>query len=703
MLFHLGALTWLSLFAHYAKLQMDSIDFSSNTDQDDCSIQCNLNFFPYCATNGVTYINECFYLRARCLDPKIQLQKLPGIPCGLLGSMDATKYTGCEKGCAPVEFPYCGTNGVTYINSCALDIAMCEDANIQLARLPGLACGSESKFEISGSECDGLCSEHYIPYCGSDGRTYINYCDFRKSRCRDPTLSIVGFPGLPCESQIFDEKVIIQQTKKIECLRRNKCSSILLPICGSDGVTYRNPCEFKRARCRDPNLRRANILLPCGSKISDGVGGIIDKMPNTTSTGVARSCWFKCTKVWEYPLCGSDGITYSSYCEMRNALCVDPDLRLVKIPGVKCSSAFQFTNPIRIDKCRDDCPFGKTLSYICGSDNKTYYSYCEFSNEMCRNPELYLAKPMGFPCRDEDRSKELESREKEYQTIDEVYFGITNFNSNSFSDKIEESRVTDNSVVVINNANQNGDRSPPGVETTAKNLLFESSIYDSNNYNHIQTNNTAHKNLTSMLGYEVHMLHHGLQTDSCEFDCTSSPRLAHCGSNMLTYPSGCAFHRDQCRNPNLQLLAEPGTPCSELDHFEITQEKIQDCLRDCTHSQKVYHCLNTGETIYSYCEFLYLQCLIPGYRIVGQVGVPCDDISDYRFYKTSPDSDLDPEGAPLHHDDASFVSAGQQESGLADQQPEIAKEREFQSRMREMLNEIPSYEYTGLHRINHNY
>ncbi|KAK9173220.1 Kazal-type serine protease inhibitor domain protein [Cryptosporidium meleagridis] len=690
MLFHLGALTWLSLFAHYAKLQMDSIDFSGTSDQDECSIQCNLNFFPYCATNGVTYINECFYMRARCLDPKIQLQKMPGIPCGLLGSMDATKYTGCEKGCAPVEFPYCGTNGVTYINRCALDIATCEDANVQLARLPGLACGSETNFSISSSECEGLCSEHYIPYCGSDGKTYINYCEFRKSRCRNPTLSIVGFPGLPCESQIYDEKVIIQQTRKIECLRKNKCSSILIPICGSDGVTYRNPCEFKRARCRDPSLRRANILLPCGSKISDGVENIIDKMPNATSTDTHRSCWFKCTKVWEYPLCGSDGITYSSYCEMRNALCLDPDLRLVKVPGVKCSSDFQFTNPIEIDKCRDDCPFGKTLSYICGSDNKTYFSYCEFSNEMCRNPELYLAKPMGFPCREEDRNKDLESVAKEYQTMDEVYFGITNFKSNAFEEKIEESRMTKNSVIVINNANLQQNDIRNEMEKNSD-LLFDNKIYNSNNYNHIETNNTLHKNITNMLGYEVHMLNHGLETTNCEFDCSNSPRMAHCGSNMLTYPSGCTFHRDQCRNPKLQLVAEPGIPCSELGNFKITPEKMQECLRDCTHSQKVYHCLNTGETIYSYCEFLYLQCLIPGYRLIGHAGIPCDDISEYRYYKKS------------SNDESSIDDSNASDFNVGGGDYYENQERVFQKKIREMLNEIPSYEYTGLERIHHNY
>ncbi|KAH7650514.1 extracellular protein [Cryptosporidium bovis] len=683
MLFHLGALTWLSLFAHYAKIQMDSIDFSTQ-DQDECSFQCNLNFFPHCATNGITYINECFFMKSRCLDPKIQLQKMPGIPCGLIGSMDATKYTGCERGCPPVEFPYCGTNGETYINNCALEIATCEDSNVQLAKLPGIPCGSELKFEYSDLYCDGLCSEHYIPYCGSDGVTYINYCEFRKARCRDVTLTVVGFPGLPCDSQIFDEKVALERTKKLECLKHNKCSRILFPICGTDGVTYRNPCEFRRARCKNPTLRRANILVPCGSSLSDDVSNIIENMPNGTSSNVIKNCWYKCTKAWEYPLCGSDGITYSSYCEMRNALCLDPDLRLVKIPGVKCSTAFQFTNPVEIDKCKDECPYGKTLSYMCGSNNQTYYSFCEFSNAICRDPELYLAKPMGFPCRDEDRNAELEALNKEYQTMDEIYFGITNFQNNMVKTHIDESRSYESKTYIVNNnrlsnVNKNNnilnEHNIHGINTNNYDSRSEN---ESNNVNNKNRNN----NITNILGYELNILNNGLlhsESDSCEFDCSHSPKMPHCGSNMLTYPSGCAFHRDQCRNSRLQLVAEPGIPCSEIQGFSITNEKFQECIRDCRHSQKIYHCLNTGETIFSYCEFLYLQCLIPGYKIIGHAGIPCDDIHDYKYHR--------------QNEGDSNTSSNNWTSG--------DENEEFQRKLNKMLSEIPSYEYTGIKRLNY--
>ena len=36
----------------------------------------------------------------------------------------------------------------------------------------------------------------------------------------------------------------------IECFRRGICPRVRSEVCGSDGKTYRNECEFSRVKCR---------------------------------------------------------------------------------------------------------------------------------------------------------------------------------------------------------------------------------------------------------------------------------------------------------------------------------------------------------------------------------------------------------------------------------------------------------------------
>ncbi|EEA06615.1 kazal-type serine protease inhibitor domain-containing protein [Cryptosporidium muris RN66] len=617
---------------------MELIDYSNHVQQDECAIQCTLDFFPHCASNGVTYINECFYERARCRDPKIQLLKIPGIPCGLWSNIDATRYTGCERPCEPIAFPFCGTDGITYLNECALNVASCENPNIQLARLPGIPCGSDLYLIENSTECNQRCSEHYRPYCANNGITYNNYCEFRKAQCNNLTLSIVGFPGIPCDSQLFDENIIKEQLSKLKCSISKKCSNYVFPVCGSDGITYRNSCYFKKARCKNPLLHRANLIgLPCGSYVGDSISDIINNIPNRPNnsniTEVNR-CWFNCTKVWKYPLCGSDGITYSSYCEMRNALCIEPDLRLVKIPGVKCESVFQFIRPIEIDKCQNSCTYGNELLYMCGSNHKTYYSFCELSIAMCHEPEIFLLKPMGEPCSIEDRRPDLEAKEKLYNTVYDDYYSSLHFNNTS-EDLLNYNYLSEDNIdqpyKVVDRHIESDMKSDildmdQDFNDYNENDLINSriqEIYDNNNNNILSRNNSGIYQIES----KSNSTNFGMKLlGDCDFDCSESPLIPHCGNNKLTYISDCAFHRDKCRDSKLKLISEPGIPCSSIPDYQISIYRLKKCARDCSNAPITYHCLNTGQTVNSYCEFLYMQCLYPKIKIGGPVGIPCDGI-----------------------------------------------------------------------------
>ena len=73
--------------------------------------------------------------------------------------------SSCDEGdaCPAVGAPVCGSNGITYGNSCYAEAAGIENY-------------------IFG-ECtdDVVCTANYEPVCGSDGNTYSNSCEAGKA------------------------------------------------------------------------------------------------------------------------------------------------------------------------------------------------------------------------------------------------------------------------------------------------------------------------------------------------------------------------------------------------------------------------------------------------------------------------------------------------------------------------------------------
>lgn len=86
-------------------------------------------------------------------------------------------------------------------------------------------------------------------------------------------------------------------------------------------------------------------------------------------------------------VCGSDGVTYSSLCELELAQCSQPELKLAS-QGV-CSST----------KCDQECDSHESL--ICGSDGVTYQNACTFDRAYCKDKTL---TPLGYGACKKSRS-----------------------------------------------------------------------------------------------------------------------------------------------------------------------------------------------------------------------------------------------------------------------------------------------------------
>ncbi|ETV81988.1 hypothetical protein H257_05516 [Aphanomyces astaci] len=138
--------------------------------------------------------------------------------------------------------PVCGSDGVTYFNPCAFKFSQCDKHDLTLR-----ARGQCDPTQVKTEECArvyGSCTREHNPQCGSDGVTYGNPCHFNRAKCDNPGLTIHASGR--CDPP---------QVKTEECARvYGSCTREHNPQCGSDGVTYGNPCHFNRAKCDNPGL-----------------------------------------------------------------------------------------------------------------------------------------------------------------------------------------------------------------------------------------------------------------------------------------------------------------------------------------------------------------------------------------------------------------------------------------------------------------
>jgi len=92
----------------------------------------------------------------------------------------------CQRVCPEIYNPVCGSNEVTYSNTCKFNKAKrCESKNRFIKIVKRKACDDEST-------CSKPCSKIPRPVCGNDGKTYPNRCRLVEAReCKNPDLKFV--------------------------------------------------------------------------------------------------------------------------------------------------------------------------------------------------------------------------------------------------------------------------------------------------------------------------------------------------------------------------------------------------------------------------------------------------------------------------------------------------------------------------------
>ncbi|GBO03091.1 Agrin, partial [Araneus ventricosus] len=201
--------------------------------------------------------------------------------------------------------------------------------------------------------CPQRCVKVEARVCGNDGVSYINECELRVAACTKQLYITVASRG-PCDLCINVHCKYGARCEDGRCVCPTECPENYDPVCSSDGTTYRNECEMRRAACEQTMELSVLIYGECedvggsgaGSKSPESgsgnspcdkdacrFGGICDYDSDDRLLCV---CAFECPPV-RAPVCGSDGEFYDNDCKMKEQSC-KTQKKIVIVPRNRCQT-----------------------------------------------------------------------------------------------------------------------------------------------------------------------------------------------------------------------------------------------------------------------------------------------------------------------------------------------------------------------------
>ncbi len=186
---------------------------------------CSFTVSPVCGSNGVTYLNSCFAEAAGISVYTSGACWNPGI---VVENMNPN--TTCPTAYEPV----CGFNGIIYGNACEAEAAGVVNYYTGICNTADQTCYDPNLIVISSgtsvNQVSGVisltCETGDTPVCGCDGEQYASACLAEASGVRSYTSG-------GCDASCIDPT---------EISTTDDCGTDTDFVCGCNGETYINPC-----------------------------------------------------------------------------------------------------------------------------------------------------------------------------------------------------------------------------------------------------------------------------------------------------------------------------------------------------------------------------------------------------------------------------------------------------------------------------